>query len=90
MYASVAGVPFKMGGYGLIRTWNCYLMLILDFFLLWLVMIGAVQIVYAAPTSLGQQNRKRRIVFTISYGIFNYWFHGRYRSQWIHFQMIFH
>jgi NADH:ubiquinone oxidoreductase subunit 4 (subunit M) len=54
MYASVDGVPFKMGGYGLIQTWNCYLMLILYFFLLWLVMIGAVQIVYAAPTSLGQ------------------------------------
>jgi hypothetical protein len=51
MYASVAGVPLKKGN-GLIQTWNCYLILILYLFSLWLVMIGVVQIVYAAPTSL--------------------------------------
>jgi hypothetical protein len=41
-------------------------------FSLWLVMIGLVQIIYATPTSLGQQNRKRRIVSIISYGFCNY------------------
>jgi NAD(P)H-quinone oxidoreductase subunit 4 len=60
-----------MGGYGLIQTWNCYLILFLYLFSLWLVMIGAVQITYAAPTSTGQQNRKRRIVLIISYGFCN-------------------
>lgn len=45
MYASVAGVPLKKGN-GLIQTWNCYLILILYFFSLWLVMIGMVQIVF--------------------------------------------
>ncbi|KAL5644369.1 hypothetical protein ACJX0J_000430 [Zea mays] len=63
MYA-LAGILLKMGAYGLIRV-NMELLPHAHYlFSPWLVIIGAVQIIYAASTSLGQRNFKKRIAYS--------------------------
>nr|YP_009240190.1 NADH-plastoquinone oxidoreductase subunit 4 [Sciadopitys verticillata]AMO00715.1 NADH-plastoquinone oxidoreductase subunit 4 [Sciadopitys verticillata]BAW34609.1 NADH-plastoquinone oxidoreductase subunit 4 [Sciadopitys verticillata]BCK60778.1 NADH-plastoquinone oxidoreductase subunit 4 [Sciadopitys verticillata] len=60
----LAGVLLKMGGYGLIRINMELLPHAHSLFSPWLVIIGAVQIIYAALTSMGQRNLKRRIAYS--------------------------
>nr|YP_009427175.1 NADH-plastoquinone oxidoreductase subunit 4 [Matteuccia struthiopteris]ASU95802.1 NADH-plastoquinone oxidoreductase subunit 4 [Matteuccia struthiopteris] len=61
---SLAGVLLKMGGYGLIRI-NLELLIHAHLFLgSWLVLPGAVQIVYASSASMSQRNLKRRIAYS--------------------------
>ncbi|KAL5642461.1 hypothetical protein ACJX0J_000197 [Zea mays] len=60
----LAGILLKMGAYGLIRV-NMELLPHAHYlFSPWLVIIGAVQIIYAASTSLGQRNFKKRIAYS--------------------------
>nr|QYB21016.1 NADH-plastoquinone oxidoreductase subunit 4 [Austrocedrus chilensis]BBN66409.1 NADH-plastoquinone oxidoreductase subunit 4 [Austrocedrus chilensis] len=60
----LAGVLLKMGGYGLIRINMELLPHAHSLFSPWLIIIGAVQIIYAALTSMGQRNLKRRIAYS--------------------------
>nr|YP_010410837.1 NADH-plastoquinone oxidoreductase subunit 4 [Cycas edentata]URF35152.1 NADH-plastoquinone oxidoreductase subunit 4 [Cycas edentata] len=60
----LAGIPLKMGGYGLIRINMELLPHAHSLFSPWLVIVGAVQIIYAALTSLSQRNLKRRIAYS--------------------------
>nr|QWW92516.1 NADH dehydrogenase subunit 4 [Megaceros flagellaris] len=60
----LAGIPLKMGGYGLIRINVELLPHAHSIFAPWLVVIGAIQIVYPAPTSFSQRNLKRRIAYS--------------------------
>nr|YP_009578794.1 NADH-plastoquinone oxidoreductase subunit 4 [Taxus brevifolia]QBK34139.1 NADH-plastoquinone oxidoreductase subunit 4 [Taxus brevifolia]QBK34303.1 NADH-plastoquinone oxidoreductase subunit 4 [Taxus brevifolia]QBK36352.1 NADH-plastoquinone oxidoreductase subunit 4 [Taxus brevifolia] len=60
----LAGVLLKMGGYGLIRINMELLPNAHSLFSPWLIIIGAVQIIYAALTSMGQRNLKRRIAYS--------------------------
>eukprot|EP00850_Spirogloea_muscicola_P024161 SM000460S16112 [mRNA] locus=s460:772:4658:- [translate_table: standard] len=60
----LAGILLKMGGYGFIRINMELLPHAHAIFAPWLVIIGAAQIVYAALTSLGQRNLKRRIAYS--------------------------
>nr|YP_009041062.1 NdhD [Tetraphis pellucida]AIB08499.1 NdhD [Tetraphis pellucida] len=60
----LAGILLKMGGYGIIRI-NMELLPHAHYiFAPWLVVIGAIQIVYAALTSFSQRNLKRRIAYS--------------------------
>ncbi|KAL5661912.1 hypothetical protein ACJX0J_029037, partial [Zea mays] len=60
----LAGILLKMGAYGLIQV-NMELLPHAHYlFSPWLVIIGAVQIIYAASTSLGQRNFKKRIAYS--------------------------
>nr|UVH67345.1 NADH-plastoquinone oxidoreductase subunit 4 [Eriocaulon decemflorum] len=60
----LAGILLKMGAYGLIRI-NMELLPHAHYiFSPWLVIIGATQIIYAALTSLGQGNFKKRIAYS--------------------------
>lgn len=60
----LAGILLKMGAYGLIRI-NMELLPHAHYlFSPWLVIIGAIQIIYAALTSLGQRNFKKRIAYS--------------------------
>nr|YP_008474614.1 NADH-plastoquinone oxidoreductase subunit 4 [Marsilea crenata]AGI51480.1 NADH-plastoquinone oxidoreductase subunit 4 [Marsilea crenata] len=60
----LAGVLLKMGGYGLIRINLELLTHAHSIFGPWLVVFGAIQIVYASLTSIGQRNLKRRIAYS--------------------------
>nr|AWJ60358.1 NADH-plastoquinone oxidoreductase subunit 4 [Ginkgo biloba] len=60
----LAGIPLKMGGYGLIRINMELFSHTHSLFSPWSVIIGEVQIIYAALTSLGQRNSKRRIAYS--------------------------
>ncbi|XP_057816363.1 NAD(P)H-quinone oxidoreductase chain 4, chloroplastic-like [Cryptomeria japonica] len=60
----LAGVLLKMGGYGLIRINMELLPHAHSLFSPWLIIVGAVQIIYAALTSMGQRNLKRRIAYS--------------------------
>nr|BBF90979.1 NADH-plastoquinone oxidoreductase subunit 4 [Lepidothamnus intermedius] len=60
----LAGVLLKMGGYGLIRINMELLPHAHSLFSPWLVILGALQIFYAALTSMGQRNLKRRIAYS--------------------------
>ncbi|KAG6554949.1 hypothetical protein Mapa_003534 [Marchantia paleacea] len=60
----LAGILFKMGAYGLIRINTELLPHAHSFFAPWLIIVGAIQIVYAALTSLSQRNLKRRIAYS--------------------------
>nr|AND48364.1 subunit 4 of NADH-plastoquinone oxidoreductase [Eosphagnum rigescens] len=60
----LAGILLKMGGYGIIRINMELLPHAHSIFAPWLVVVGAIQIVYAALTSFGQRNLKRRIAYS--------------------------
>lgn len=60
----LAGILLKMGAYGLIRINMEFLSHAHSIFSPWLVIVGTIQIVYAALTSLGQRNLKKRIAYS--------------------------
>jgi NAD(P)H-quinone oxidoreductase subunit 4 len=60
----LAGILLKMGGYGFIRINMELLPHAHAIFAPWLVLLGAVQIVYAALSAFGQKNLKRRIAYS--------------------------
>lgn len=60
----LAGILLKMGAYGLIRINMELLPHAHSIFSPWLVIIGTIQIIYAALTSLGQRNLKKRIAYS--------------------------
>nr|YP_010361477.1 NADH-plastoquinone oxidoreductase subunit 4 [Cratoxylum arborescens]UNQ87037.1 NADH-plastoquinone oxidoreductase subunit 4 [Cratoxylum arborescens] len=57
----LAGILLKMGAYGLVRINMELLPHAHSIFSPWLVIVGAIQIIYAASTSFGQRNLKKRI-----------------------------
>ncbi|CAK9210535.1 unnamed protein product [Sphagnum troendelagicum] len=59
----LAGILLKMGGYGIIQMNMELLPHVHSIFAPWLVVIGAIQIVYAA-FSFSQRNLKRRIAYS--------------------------
>nr|YP_009912509.1 NADH dehydrogenase ND4 subunit [Bartramia pomiformis]QLJ53791.1 NADH dehydrogenase ND4 subunit [Bartramia pomiformis]QZJ47395.1 NdhD [Bartramia pomiformis] len=60
----LAGILLKMGGYGIIRINMELLPHAHSIFAPWIIIIGAIQIVYAAFTSFSQRNLKRRIAYS--------------------------
>ncbi|KAK7240001.1 hypothetical protein RIF29_43212 [Crotalaria pallida] len=60
----LAGVLLKMGAYGLIRINMELLPRAHSIFSPWLMILGSIQIIYAASTSLGQRNIKKRIAYS--------------------------
>nr|XP_048322425.1 NAD(P)H-quinone oxidoreductase chain 4, chloroplastic [Ziziphus jujuba var. spinosa] len=60
----LAGILLKMGAYGLIRINMELLSHAHSIFSPWLVIVGTIQIIYAASTSLGQRNLKKRIAYS--------------------------
>ena len=60
----LAGILLKMGAYGLIRINMELLPHAHSIFSPWLMIIGTIQIIYAASTSLGQRNLKKRIAYS--------------------------
>nr|YP_004769679.1 NADH-plastoquinone oxidoreductase subunit 4 [Spirodela polyrhiza] len=60
----LAGILLKMGAYGLIRINMEFLSHAHSLFSPWLVIVGTIQIIYAASTSLGQRNLKKRIAYS--------------------------
>nr|YP_009651708.1 NADH-plastoquinone oxidoreductase subunit 4 [Dillenia indica]YP_010360790.1 NADH-plastoquinone oxidoreductase subunit 4 [Dillenia turbinata]QCY72313.1 NADH-plastoquinone oxidoreductase subunit 4 [Dillenia indica]UNQ85750.1 NADH-plastoquinone oxidoreductase subunit 4 [Dillenia turbinata] len=60
----LAGILLKMGAYGLVRI-NMELLSHAHYiFSPWLVIVGTIQIIYAASTSPGQRNLKKRIAYS--------------------------
>lgn len=60
----LAGILLKMGAYGLVRINMELLPHAHSIFSPWLIIVGAIQIIYAALTSLGQRNLKKRIAYS--------------------------
>nr|YP_010901481.1 NADH dehydrogenase subunit 4 [Crassula socialis]YP_010901566.1 NADH dehydrogenase subunit 4 [Crassula tecta]YP_011004015.1 NADH dehydrogenase subunit 4 [Crassula mesembrianthemopsis]WIL07060.1 NADH dehydrogenase subunit 4 [Crassula socialis]WIL07145.1 NADH dehydrogenase subunit 4 [Crassula tecta]WPS93193.1 NADH dehydrogenase subunit 4 [Crassula mesembrianthemopsis] len=60
----LAGILLKMGAYGLVRINMELLPRAHSIFSPWLIMVGTIQIIYAALTSLGQRNLKKRIAYS--------------------------
>nr|WEY05030.1 NADH dehydrogenase subunit D [Saxifraga geifolia (nom. illeg.)] len=60
----LAGILLKMGAYGLIRINMELLPHAHSIFSPWLLIIGTLQIIYAASTSPGQRNLKKRIAYS--------------------------
>nr|YP_001294235.2 NADH dehydrogenase subunit 4 [Buxus microphylla] len=60
----LAGILLKMGAYGLIRINMELLPHAHSIFSPWLVIVGTMQIIYAASTSPGQRNLKKRIAYS--------------------------
>ena len=60
----LAGILLKMGAYGLIRVNMELLPRAHSIFSPYLVMVGVIQIIYGASTSLGQRNLKKRIAYS--------------------------
>nr|Q70XV2.1 RecName: Full=NAD(P)H-quinone oxidoreductase chain 4, chloroplastic; AltName: Full=NAD(P)H dehydrogenase, chain 4; AltName: Full=NADH-plastoquinone oxidoreductase chain 4 [Amborella trichopoda]CAD47815.3 ndhD [Amborella trichopoda] len=60
----LAGILLKMGAYGLVRINMELLPHAHSLFSPWLVIVGTLQIIYAASTSLGQRNLKKRIAYS--------------------------
>nr|UZC33132.1 NADH dehydrogenase subunit D [Tofieldia yoshiiana var. kanwonensis] len=60
----LAGILLKMGAYGLIRINMELLPHAHSLFSPWLVIVGTMQIIYAASTSFGQRNLKKRIAYS--------------------------
>nr|YP_010463742.1 NADH-plastoquinone oxidoreductase subunit 4 [Sedum bulbiferum]UUL70654.1 NADH-plastoquinone oxidoreductase subunit 4 [Sedum bulbiferum] len=60
----LAGILLKMGAYGLVRINMELLPRAHSIFSPWLIIIGTLQIIYAALTSLSQQNLKKRIAYS--------------------------
>ncbi|MFS7946321.1 NAD(P)H-quinone oxidoreductase chain 4 [Helianthus anomalus] len=56
----LAGILLKMGAYGLIRINMELLPHAHSIFSPWLMVVGTIQIIYAASTSLGQRNFKKK------------------------------
>nr|YP_009570658.1 NADH-plastoquinone oxidoreductase subunit 4 [Frankenia laevis]QBC67605.1 NADH-plastoquinone oxidoreductase subunit 4 [Frankenia laevis] len=60
----LAGILLKMGAYGLVRINMELLPRAHSIFSPWLLILGTIQIIYAASTSLGQRNLKKRIAYS--------------------------
>nr|YP_010883872.1 NADH-plastoquinone oxidoreductase subunit 4 [Helleborus foetidus]WIW41427.1 NADH-plastoquinone oxidoreductase subunit 4 [Helleborus foetidus] len=60
----LAGILLKMGAYGLVRINMELLPHAHSIFSPWLMVVGALQIIYAALTSFGQRNFKKRIAYS--------------------------
>ncbi|KAL4275066.1 hypothetical protein AHAS_Ahas20G0070000 [Arachis hypogaea] len=60
----LAGILLKMGAYGLVRINIELLPHAHSIFSPWLMLLGSIQIIYAASTSLGQRNLKKRIAYS--------------------------
>nr|YP_010933245.1 subunit 4 of NADH-plastoquinone oxidoreductase [Nitella hyalina]APP89505.1 NADH dehydrogenase subunit 4 [Nitella hyalina]WKT08427.1 subunit 4 of NADH-plastoquinone oxidoreductase [Nitella hyalina] len=60
----LAGILLKMGGYGWIRINMTLFPNAHTYFAPWLVLLGAIQILYAASVCLSQENLKRRIAYS--------------------------
>nr|YP_010997819.1 NADH dehydrogenase subunit D [Oxandra martiana]WPF64462.1 NADH dehydrogenase subunit D [Oxandra martiana] len=60
----LAGILLKMGAYGLIRINMELLPHAHSIFSPWLIIVGTIQIIYAASTSPGQRNLKKRIAYS--------------------------
>nr|YP_010756712.1 NdhD [Melochia pyramidata]UNV38430.1 NdhD [Melochia pyramidata] len=60
----LAGILLKMGAYGLVRINMELLPHAHSIFSPWLIIVGTMQIIYAASTSLGQRNLKKRIAYS--------------------------
>nr|YP_010543207.1 NADH-plastoquinone oxidoreductase subunit 4 [Erythranthe cardinalis]YP_010543729.1 NADH-plastoquinone oxidoreductase subunit 4 [Erythranthe lewisii]UYG20886.1 NADH-plastoquinone oxidoreductase subunit 4 [Erythranthe cardinalis]UYG21408.1 NADH-plastoquinone oxidoreductase subunit 4 [Erythranthe lewisii] len=60
----LAGILLKMGAYGLVRINMELFPHAHAIFSPWLMIVGAMQIIYAASTSLGQRNLKKRIAYS--------------------------
>nr|QYH47232.1 NADH-plastoquinone oxidoreductase subunit 4 [Ottelia alismoides]UKG22370.1 NdhD [Ottelia alismoides]WVH37625.1 NADH-plastoquinone oxidoreductase subunit 4 [Ottelia alismoides] len=60
----LAGILLKMGAYGLIRINMEFLPHAHSIFSPWFVIVGTIQIIYAASTSFGQRNLKKRIAYS--------------------------
>ena len=60
----LAGILLKMGAYGLVRINMEFLSRAHSIFSPWLILLGSIQIIYAASTSLGQRNLKKRIAYS--------------------------
>nr|YP_010995263.1 NADH-plastoquinone oxidoreductase subunit 4 [Trollius buddae]WOZ18636.1 NADH-plastoquinone oxidoreductase subunit 4 [Trollius buddae] len=60
----LAGILLKMGAYGLVRINMELLPHAHSIFSPWLMIVGAIQIIYAASTSSGQRNFKKRIAYS--------------------------
>nr|QFQ45917.1 NADH-plastoquinone oxidoreductase subunit 4 [Sonerila plagiocardia] len=60
----LAGILLKMGAYGLVRINMQLFPHAHSIFSPWLIIVGAIQIIYAASTSPGQRNLKKRIAYS--------------------------
>nr|YP_010608415.1 NADH dehydrogenase subunit 4 [Sabia japonica]WAN89155.1 NADH dehydrogenase subunit 4 [Sabia japonica] len=60
----LAGILLKMGAYGLVRINMELLPHAHSIFSPWLMIVGTIQIIYGASTSLGQRNLKKRIAYS--------------------------
>nr|YP_010309035.1 NdhD [Veratrum schindleri]QSV09114.1 NdhD [Veratrum schindleri] len=60
----LAGILLKMGAYGLIRINMELFPHAHSIFSPWFVIVGTTQIIYAASTSFGQRNLKKRIAYS--------------------------
>nr|YP_009934812.1 NADH-plastoquinone oxidoreductase subunit 4 [Morella cerifera]QNR95443.1 NADH-plastoquinone oxidoreductase subunit 4 [Morella cerifera] len=60
----LAGILLKMGAYGLIRINMELLPRAHSLFAPWLMIVGTIQIIYAASASPGQHNLKKRIAYS--------------------------
>nr|YP_010174676.1 NADH-plastoquinone oxidoreductase subunit 4 [Salvadora persica]QSJ55446.1 NADH-plastoquinone oxidoreductase subunit 4 [Salvadora persica] len=60
----LAGILLKMGAYGLVRINMELLPHAHSIFSPWLIVVGTIQIIYAASTSSGQRNSKKRIAYS--------------------------
>nr|YP_009670124.1 NADH dehydrogenase subunit D [Azima tetracantha]QCW95443.1 NADH dehydrogenase subunit D [Azima tetracantha] len=60
----LAGILLKMGAYGLVRINMELLPHAHSIFSPWLIIVGTIQIIYAASTSSGQCNLKKRIAYS--------------------------
>nr|WQM57317.1 NADH dehydrogenase subunit 4 [Fagus japonica] len=60
----LAGILLKMGAYGLVRINMEFLPRAHSIFAPWLMIVGTIQIIYAASASPGQRNLKKRIAYS--------------------------
>ncbi|KAF3449755.1 hypothetical protein FNV43_RR05833 [Rhamnella rubrinervis] len=60
----LAGILLKMGAYGLVRINMELFPHAHSIFSPWLIIVGTIQIIYAASTSPGQRNLKKRIAYS--------------------------
>nr|WDE75362.1 NADH-plastoquinone oxidoreductase subunit 4 [Juglans microcarpa] len=60
----LAGILLKMGAYGLVRINMELLPRAHSIFVPWLMIVGTLQIIYAASASPGQRNLKKRIAYS--------------------------